>query len=224
MKPTVIGMLFRNNEKLVFPLVSLILKSMTTRLPIIAFDDCSEDNTVSELMKILDEESVDNILLSKEHVGISKGRNKIIEAARNMHPDGFNLILLDSDIVIAKHGFFDELISRLYSANSGVICVKLKSFYADIPDNHGIACCIIRSEVIEKIKGFDEQFYMFFDDSDFWKRTIEEARYSVWNINEMECIHIWGSTVTTGSEGNKKESIYASDKLAYLRKWGLKTL
>lgn len=223
MKPTVIGMLFRNNEKLIFPLISLIKKSGINEYPIIAVDDNSEDNTLSELMRTLNEEKTDTIILAKEHLGISKGRNKILAEARNIYPDGFNLILLDSDIVIARHGFFESLIKLLYSSEKiGVVCPKLRSFYSDIPDAHGVACCIIKHEVINKLRQFDERFYMFFDDSDFWKRTIEEAGYSILNTDDLDCVHIWGSTVTTGSEGHSKEAIHSADKSAYIQKWNLK--
>jgi hypothetical protein len=59
---------------------------------------------------------------------------------------------------------------------------------------------VVRRTVFEQIKGFDERFFLYFEESDLCRRVIT-AGWEVWQIPSSKIKHIWHAA-TQGSEYN----------------------
>jgi N-acetylglucosaminyl-diphospho-decaprenol L-rhamnosyltransferase len=77
------------------------------------------------------------------------------------------------------------------------------------------ACLMIRRDVFEQIGGFDESFFMYFEDKDICKR-VREAGWKVVYYPKTSLIHLLGGS----SEGVKKSvnTYYRDSQLYYYQK------
>jgi N-acetylglucosaminyl-diphospho-decaprenol L-rhamnosyltransferase len=77
------------------------------------------------------------------------------------------------------------------------------------------ACLMIRRDVFEQIGGFDESFFMYFEDKDICKR-VHEAGFKVIYYPETSLIHLLGGS----SQGIKKSvnTYYRDSQLYYYQK------
>jgi GT2 family glycosyltransferase len=96
------------------------------------------------------------------------------------------------------HKFFSSLYNRIYSKEQEVGWVTG-------------ACLMIRRDVFEELKGFDELFFMYFEDVDICKR-IHDLDLKVVYYPKTSLIHLLG-----GSSHNikKKVSTYYRDSQLY---------
>lgn len=67
---------------------------------------------------------------------------------------------------------------------------------------------VVRRSVFQQIKGFDEQFFLYFEESDLCRR-IRKAGFEVWMIPQSRVRHVWHAA-TRSSRYNRifKESRY----------------
>jgi GT2 family glycosyltransferase len=73
---------------------------------------------------------------------------------------------------------------------------------------------LIRKQVFEKVKGFDENFFLYFEESDFCKR-VKELGHSIYIIPDAQVIHYW----EPGKPDTKKaKRIFARSRFYYFRK------
>ena len=72
------------------------------------------------------------------------------------------------------------------------------------------ACLAVRRSVLEKIGGFDERFFMYFEDADLCRRA-REAGWSVYYLPQIEVLHITGA-----SSHSKLHAIWRLHKSAFL--------
>jgi N-acetylglucosaminyl-diphospho-decaprenol L-rhamnosyltransferase len=77
------------------------------------------------------------------------------------------------------------------------------------------ACLMIRRDVFEQLGGFDESFFMYFEDKDICKR-VHEAGWKVVYYPKTSLIHLLGGS----SEGAKKSvnTYYRDSQLHYYQK------
>jgi N-acetylglucosaminyl-diphospho-decaprenol L-rhamnosyltransferase len=77
------------------------------------------------------------------------------------------------------------------------------------------ACLMIRRDVFEQIGGFDESFFMYFEDKDICKR-VRDAGFKVVYYPETSLIHLLGGS----SQGIKKSvnTYYRDSQLYYYQK------
>jgi N-acetylglucosaminyl-diphospho-decaprenol L-rhamnosyltransferase len=100
------------------------------------------------------------------------------------------------------HSFFSKLYDRQYSKVQEVGWVTG-------------ACLMIRRDVFEQIGGFDENFFMYFEDKDLCKR-VKELGYKVVYYPKTTIIHLLGGS----SHGIKKSvnKYYRDSQLYYYQK------
>lgn len=224
MSKTFVGVLFRNNARLVAPFFYFLDESFkgSTAYTVIAIDDASTDDTVAEMIHCADDgERIFHGF--RNRVGISRGRNKIVELAKANNDGKYpNIVFLDSDVFITRRGAIKMLIDTLKSKNAGCVCGETTAF---VPDggryyiNFGISFCAIAGDTFKTIGGFDEQFELFYDDSDFFNRAANAHKSKI-NCLDAKAIHNWGQTLTVGSEGDRRAAILKADEARYKAKHG----
>jgi GT2 family glycosyltransferase len=79
------------------------------------------------------------------------------------------------------------------------------------------ACMLVRREVIERVGGFDEGFFMYGEDLD-WCRRIRQGGWQVWFVPGATVLHTGAhSTRQIGDHGARWA---VASHLRYFRKWG----
>lgn len=73
---------------------------------------------------------------------------------------------------------------------------------------------MVRRDVYLEVGGFDEKFFLYFEESDFCKR-VKEAGYDIWILPDAKVIHGWGKSTTKGEKTNK---IFVQSRMYYFRK------
>jgi len=210
MKPVDVGVLFRNNRELVAPFFFFLKSAQhgTAQVNVIAIDQESSDGTMDALRRHT--ESPHRGL----HRGIAFGRNQILRARTKGH----NLLLVDSDVFFARNDTIAKMSIALESdPMNGVCYCPVSSFYTGKIDT-GFCCVMIADEALRSVGKFDEQFEMFYDDSDYLNRVIK-AGFNVVTAQDCGVTHIWGSTTHDGSEGHRKPDCLKLDEAKYKRKW-----
>lgn len=77
------------------------------------------------------------------------------------------------------------------------------------------AALVIRKEVFESLNGFDENFFLYFEESDFCKR-VKETGWQIFIIPGVKVLHSWGQGGTNLTEETNK--IFAKSRFYYFRK------
>ena len=73
---------------------------------------------------------------------------------------------------------------------------------------------LVRRQVFEKVKGFDENFFLYFEENDFCKR-VKERGLSIYIIPDAQIIHYW----KPGKPDTKKaKKIFAQSRFYYFKK------
>lgn len=85
----------------------------------------------------------------------------------------------------------------------------------DVPFLSG-AFMFCRTELLKKIKGFDERFFLYFEDADLSRRIQNEGYRTVY-FPEVSVIHSWQRMAHRSVKGS---IIFALSALRYFRKWG----
>ena len=105
--------------------------------------------------------------------------------------------------------------------------IKLKKTYdlSGLPiETHEVECvsgaCISMPKAMyEEIDGFDERFFLHFEDIDLCKRILQ-AGYKLWFYPEVRLLHIKGGSSQSSSESQIKVNQWFLDSLGkYLWKW-----
>jgi GT2 family glycosyltransferase len=64
------------------------------------------------------------------------------------------------------------------------------------------ACLFIKRDVFEKVKGFDENYFLYYEDTDLQKR-ISESGYKIVLLNQKRIKHIGKSSIDDSIKGDK---------------------
>jgi N-acetylglucosaminyl-diphospho-decaprenol L-rhamnosyltransferase len=72
---------------------------------------------------------------------------------------------------------------------------------------------VTRRELFEKLGGFDERFYMFFEGPDYCRR-VRKAGFSVYYLHDAVCAHLGGH-----SHAAERKRIFAESRACYFRKY-----
>jgi GT2 family glycosyltransferase len=70
-------------------------------------------------------------------------------------------------------------------------------------------CLLIKKEVFDKLGGFDERFFLWFEDSDLTKRLLDNG-YKIGRVNIPEITHIGGESFIGMSDRDKKRIFFES--------------
>lgn len=79
----------------------------------------------------------------------------------------------------------------------------------------GGACMMIRSDLFEKVGGFDENFFMYFEESDLCLR-IKKLGYKIVYYPKSEIVHLVGRSLT---DKGKIEQYFESSRLYFFKKY-----
>lgn len=74
---------------------------------------------------------------------------------------------------------------------------------------------VIKTHVFKEVKGFDEQFFMYYEDADLSRRI--QAYGKIYLVPQVEIIHLWERDNTKSMNGIKR---YMNSLLKYFKKWG----
>lgn len=77
------------------------------------------------------------------------------------------------------------------------------------------AALMMRKDVFQKLNGFDESFFMYFEDADLCKR-IRDLNYSVMYANMTSVIHLRGQSAKDGTPAISRD--YRRSQIYYYRK------
>ena len=79
----------------------------------------------------------------------------------------------------------------------------------------GGACMMIRSETFKKVKGFDENFFLYFEESDICLR-IKKLGYKIVYHPKSQIVHLVGRSL---SDKDKIEKYFESSRLYFFKKY-----
>jgi GT2 family glycosyltransferase len=74
------------------------------------------------------------------------------------------------------------------------------------------AVMAIRTELFDHLGGFDERFFLYFEETDFLRRAGE-----VWYVPGARCRHMYNQSAASSPEASR---YYAESERKYLEKWG----
>ena len=114
-----------------------------------------------------------------------------------------------------------EILDKIKYALDNYYCSVFSTFYdrqySKVQEVGWVtgACLMIRRDVFEQIGGFDENFFMYFEDKDICKR-VKELGYKVVYYPETTIIHLLGGS----SHGTKKSvsKYYRDSQIYYYQK------
>jgi len=93
---------------------------------------------------------------------------------------------------------------------------KIQHYAQPVPVDSCIgACLIVRKAAMEAVGLLDEDYFFFFEETD-WARRMKEAAWQVWFVPSARIFHFQGQTV--GHEVTSR-FLYYSSRYIYLRKW-----
>lgn len=199
----IVGVMFRNNEHLVCPFFYFLRKSTDLPLKIVAVDQASTDTTNRELRKHLS--GNDKLITLDKNLGCAGGRNIIIDAS-----NGDDILFIDSDCFIIRASSIDAM----NAVSSDVVFGRTLNFRNGEMDERGFCFCLVRGYVFEKVGKFNDRFQLFFDDTDFIDRTVL-AGFERVGCEESLALHIPGSTITFGSEAERRMTALKHDVELY---------
>jgi len=79
------------------------------------------------------------------------------------------------------------------------------------------ASMIVRREIFNKVSGFDEKFFMYFEDMDLCKR-IKESGFEIWFLKSYSIIHFGGKSAVNFEK--MKSDYYISQDYFFLKHYG----
>jgi N-acetylglucosaminyl-diphospho-decaprenol L-rhamnosyltransferase len=69
------------------------------------------------------------------------------------------------------------------------------------------ACMLVRKSVIESVGGFDEQFFMYSEETD-WQHRIRKAGWTIWFVHDAEVTHLGGASGGTESLSSRTRTAF----------------
>jgi len=212
-----------NTADLIKGCIDSVLKQKNIGFEIIVVDNNSKDNSL-EVLKGFGNKIV--VISNKDNLGFGKANNQAFTSS-----SGKYIFLLNPDAVLTTEDSLKKLVNYMAENNTiGIVGPKvvkdqkislpqkcypaekyLKKPLEKLPGNIAWiigASMLIRREVYEKLKGFDEAYFLYGEEADFCLR----ARRAGWMIGYAEDItveHIGGAserTTTTREYWQKKQA------------------
>jgi N-acetylglucosaminyl-diphospho-decaprenol L-rhamnosyltransferase len=78
------------------------------------------------------------------------------------------------------------------------------------------AALLVKREVYERVRGFDEQFFMYFEETD-WQRRIKAAGWTI--LYDPSALIVHHEAQSSGQVGGKRDEIFNRSRLRYAAKW-----
>ncbi len=231
-----------NGAKFQNECITSILQSNYENYSIIIVDNASTDNSI-DLLKIFDDERI-TIIKLEENCGVARGNNMGIQ--KSMEIGCSHTLLLNNDTIVTKD-FLSKLIacnqdivsSKIYYYDSDIIWYaggrlqKLKGTAQHLNykerDNNSIisgyfdysptCCLLVKNDVFNKIGLIDENYFLYFDDTDFCYRA-NQSGYKIWLCNESIIYH--KVSLSTGGDSSPTAIYYQNrNRIYYINKFKL---
>ncbi len=124
------------------------------------------------------------------------------------------LLLADGSEQERAYGKFPTLFSVIAEKFKRPKIVKNKSLEVDWVSG---AALIIRKDIFKRVSGFDEKFFMYFEDIDLCRR-VKDFGYKIIVFSEIAVIHLGGKSLNKFSK--RKEYYYKSQNYFYKKYYG----
>jgi GT2 family glycosyltransferase len=171
------------------------------------------DNSNDEVLK----KKIENKKNIKFYTTTNKGYGAAINYANNLIKTNY-FFVFNPDILNINDNFIDFFHVKAKYLKDDFLClgprflnVNLKSHkqsnahikIAKISAING-ACMFINKKKFNLLNGFDENFFLFFEENDFCKRGVKK-RFKIYQINEVSVIHRSGTSVETSNDIQKNQ-------------------
>ncbi len=173
------------------------------------------------------------LLESKTNLGFAGGNNLGIKKALVNRCD--YLLIVNNDVTILSDNFFETLLKSTSDITAPLIEYKRegKTIYdfggkvdllfgrnthltkAGKPDYFSGACLFVKSQVFKKLIGFDEKFFLYYEDVDFCLRA-KCAGFTLGQAVNAKVFHLLSDS--TNKLGVKKIKILAASHLRFCLK------
>lgn len=113
--------------------------------------------------------------------------------------------------------FAPDFLKKIFAKKMAWFEMRDKNYDEEIIDLPFPTGCfmLFRTPVLQKLKGFDESFFMYFEDADIGRRLLQIS-HSIY-LPEVKIIHQWAR----GSHKNMRlRLIHIKSALTYFAKWG----
>ncbi len=173
-------------------------------------------------------------IVSNTNLGFAGGNNLGLKKALK---DGCSHVLfINNDATIISHDFFEKMLLSGFSITSPLIEYtqngktvhdyggKIDYLFGrnthilspGKADYYSGACLFTKSEVFKKIRGFDEAFFLYYEDVDFCLKA-KEAGFAIGLLTSVKIFHRLSSS--TNKLGAKKIKILAKSHLLFCRRY-----
>jgi GT2 family glycosyltransferase len=174
-----------------------------------------------------------NLIESKINLGFAGGNNLGIKKAMEDRCD--YLLIVNNDVTILSDNFFESLLDFPADITAPLIEYKqdgrvIHDFGGQVDylfgrnthlhskgeaDYYSGACLFVKRIVFEKLKGFDDKFFLYYEDVDFCLRA-KNSGFSLGLNLEVKVFHLLSDS--TNKLGPKKIKILAVSHLLFCRK------
>ena len=191
------------------------IEGLSVKYNILIIDN-SNDNILKEKIK--------NKINVKLFTIENKGYGAAINYANNLIKTDY-FFVFNPDILDINDKFIDFFSEKTEDFKNDFLCagprflnvdakshkqsdVKIKTAKIDAING---ACMLINKKNFDLINGFDENFFLFFEENDFCKRGVD-MNLKIYQFNEVGIIHEAGTSVEVND-------LYEKKKLQNLRTW-----
>ncbi|MDD2646404.1 MAG: glycosyltransferase family 2 protein [Patescibacteria group bacterium] len=108
----------------------------------------------------------------------------------------------------------DKMIDKIYRGNQTQLIKKNNYLFTDWVSGAALA---IRRKIFEQINGFDENFFMYFEDRDLCRR-VKNLGYKIIVLITTKIIHLGGQSLT--SDKKRKTLYYQSQNYYWQKHYG----
>ena len=224
-----------NSQKWLEDCLRSVLKFSADNMEIIVIDN----NSIDESTKFIREEFTDILLIeSKKNSGFGQANNQAAKIAI-----GDILFFLNPDTLI-KENIFQKIIETFeqdskigivapqlilpdnslqpwaFGKEGGILGIIKNKFKNSLPteiDWVSGAALAIRRDIFEKINGFDEKFFMYFEDRDLCLR-VKKFGYKAVVLPDAKIIHFGGKS--SGGDKQRKKLYYQSQNYFWQKHYG----
>ena len=222
-----------NSEKYLEMFFSAMNKQKVSGTLIIV-DSNSKDNTIGFIEnnknRIMNWECI--LLKQNDNVGIAAGNNIGIEKAMDI---GAEVIVLINNDIDMKEDTLDKLVKntvekncvsvpliyygepndKIWYSGGGFSWLKGMNFHSELTPKSKVidvdyaptCCMVLKPDFIRKVGMMDEEYFMYFDDTDFCARLLKN-NIKIEVITDSVLYHYVGSS--TGGEGSPLSLYFAS--------------
>ena len=127
----------------------------------------------------------------------------------------------------SAHKFHTPIGELFNSARLGILDKIFKSFKVELPKDEAHqcdwvsgSCMIIRRKVIEDVGMMDEEFFLYFEEVDYFQRAAK-AGWQTWHVPNSTVMHIEGASTGIKSIKRRPAYWYNSRRRYFVKHYGI---